>query len=320
MTELEVLLMIRRYRILFLLIFVGTFIIGGYAMIPKVLRYEGSTTFYLANESMVNPKAFTREGQEDVIQVTLVQERVYQLAYSTEMMNFLIRQFDLYKHYKIDTTSADYYAKTVRRITENITFNKITPDLSSIVVYDRNNEIAATMANAVVWKLDELNKKYLIDKIQANLNFYNSFLNEATTISKEQNEKLFLYMDAFGKMRHKEMNGGGQVKQPLSEIEFSLYEAASKIEEMTTQLILAKSLYTSALSSQKTKNLPSLVVIKKALPEVKSRKKYLILFAGLAGLLACVVAIVLMYIYMSYKTEFAIIFGWKDPVLPSNNT
>ncbi len=312
--------MIRRYRLLFLLIFIVTFFVGGYSLIPRVLRYEGSTTFYLANESMVNPKAFTRLNQEDVIQVTLVQERVYQLAYSTEMMKFLISQFNLYKHYKIDTTSANHYAVTVRSITENITFNKITPDLSSIVVYDRNNEIAATMSNAIVWKLDELNKKYLIDKIQANLNFYNSFINEASGISKEQNEKLFLYINAFGKMRHKENNGGDEIKQPLSEIEFSLYVAASKIEEMTTQLILAKSLYTSALSSQKTNNLPSLVVIKKALPEVKSRKKYLILFAGLAGLLATIVAIVSMYIYMSYKKEFAIIFGWKDPTHPANNT
>lgn len=287
-------------------------------MIPQVLRYEGSSAFYLANESMVNPAAFTQAGQ-DVLQVTVVQERVYQLAYSTEMMNFLIKQFDLYKHYNIDTTKLDYYARTVRIITNNIKFNKIATDLSSIVVYDRNNEIAATMANAIVWKLDELNKKYLITKIQANLSFYDSFINEASSISKSQNEKLLLYIDAFKKMRIKE-NNTGLVKEPLTQIEFSLYQAASKIEEMTTRLILAKSLYSSALSSQKTNNLPSLVVIKKALPEVNSRKKYLVLFAGLAGLLACVVSIVLMYIYMAYKTQFAIIFGWKDPVLPSNNT
>ncbi len=289
-------------------------------MIPKVLNYEGASTFYLANESMVNPSVFSQKGQQDVLQVTLVQERVYQLAYSTEMMTFLIRYFNLYDHYKIDTTQTNYYAKTVRMITENVKFKKITPDLSSIIVNDRNNEIAATMANSIVWKLDLLNKKYLIDKIQGNLNFYNSYLIETATISKEQNAKLLEHMNVLSEMRHKP-DGANQQKRPLSEIEFSLYEAASKIEEMTTQMMLAKSLYSSALSAQKSNNLPSLVVIKKALPEVKSKKIMLIFFAALGGILACTIVILLMYFYSSYRTELMIVFGNQLPEskkLPDN--
>lgn len=312
MNHLELLMMLRRYRLLYLAVFVITFFVGGYFLIPKVLNYEGSTTFYLANESMVSPTVFSQKGQQDILQVSLVQERVYQLAYSTEMMTFLIKHFNLYKHYNIDTTETNYYAKTVRKITQKIAFIKLATDLSSIVVNDRNNEIAATMANTIVWKLDQLNKKYLIDKIQANLNFYNSYLSETVNISKVQNDKLFEYMNTLSQMRE-HPDGAKPLKKPLSEIEFSLYEAAAKIEDMTTQLILAKSLYTSALSAQKSNNLPSLVVIKKALPEVKSRKINLVIFAALAGILACTATVFVMYFFVSYRTELLIVFGSKLP-------
>lgn len=310
MSQLELLMMLRRYRLLYLAIFIVAFFVGGYYLLPRVLKYEGSTTFYLANESMVSPTLFSQGGQRDMLQFTLVQERVYQLAYSTEMMLYLINSFNLYKYYNIDTTQINYYAKTVKRISQNISFNKVSSDLSNIVVYDRNNEIAATMANAIVWKLDQLNKKYLIDKLEANLNFYNSYVDEASRVSKQQNEKLFDYMNVLKGMRQKSEAAG----KPLSEIEFSLYTAAAKIEDMTTQLVMAKSLYSSALAAQKSKNLPSLVVIRRALPETSSNKIYLVLFSGLAGLLVCVVMILLMYFYFTYKTEIFIVFGKNMPV------
>ncbi len=309
MSHLELLMMLRRYRLLFLAIFVVAFFVGGYFLLPRVLKYKGSATFYLANESMVSPTLFSQGGQRDMLQFTLVQERVYQLAYSTEMMLFLINSFNLYKHYNVDTTQINYFAKTIMKISQSISFNKIGSDLSTIIVYDRNNEIAATMANAIVWKLDQLNKKYLIDKLEANLNFYNSYVNEAALVSKQQNDKLFDYMEEMKEMRQRPDG----VKKPLSEIEFSLYTAAAKIEDMTTQLVMAKSLYSSALSAQKSKNLPSLVVIKRALPETSSNKIYLVLFSMLAATLTCVVMILLMYFYFSYRTEILIVFGRNLP-------
>ncbi len=278
-------------------------------MLPRVLKYKGSATFYLANESMVSPTLLSQSGQRDMLQFTLVHERVYQLAYSTEMMLFLINSFNLYKHYNVDTTQINYYAKTIVKISQNISFNKIGSDLSNIIVYDRNNEIAATMANAIVWKLDQLNKKYLIDKLETNLNFYNSYIEEASLVSKQQNDKLFDYMKEFKEIRQRP----DLEKKQLSEVEVSIYTAAAKIEDITTQIVMAKSLYSNALSAQKSKNLPSLVIIKSALPETSSNKIYLLLFSLLAAILACVVMILLMYFYFSYRTEIFIVFGRNLP-------
>ena len=310
MNQLEVLMMIRRYRFLYVAVFIISFIAGVKYLLPRVLNYDGESTFYLANESLVNPAMFSNKNQQDFLQVSVVQERVYQLAYSSEMMNYLIQKFNLYHHYGIDTTGINFYAKTVKRITKAIRLKKISPDVSSIIVTDRNNEVAANMANAIVSKLDLMNKKYLIDKIQANLNFYDSFVKEAANISKEQNQKLFEYMEVLNKNRQK---GGSQVIKPLSEIEFSLYGAATQIEQMTTQLILARNLYINALSAQKAKNLPSLVVIKRALPDISSKKTDLAIFSGLLAILGTTLAILATYVLISNSNELMIVFGRNLP-------
>ncbi len=317
MEHFDFLLMLRKFRWFYAIVFIAGTIGGGVLILDKVLKYSGESTFYLANESLVNPTVFGQPGTEDILQVSLVQERVYQLAYSTEMMTFLINQFDLYKHYDIDTTQMYYFEEAVKELNDNISFNKLTTDLSSIVVYDRNNEIAAAMANGLVWKLDQLNKKYLINKLQANLNFYDAFVNQSERTSREQNKKLQEYMEVLGEQRIKKKVDNSPY-QPLSEVEFSLYEAVGRIKDVTTQLLKSRSLYNNALTSLQSKNLPSLVIIKKALPDMKSKKRYLALFSTMFGLIVLAAVIILMYSYYSYKEDFNIVFG-KLPIVKKEN-
>jgi len=314
MTHHELLLMLRRYRLVFLFIFIVTSAASGYIFIPWVLKYEGESTFYLANESMVNPALFAQKGSQDLLQVNLVQERVYQLAYSTQMMTYMIKRFNLYDHYHIDSTKAYHFERAIRMLTKNIRFNKVTSDLSSIVVTDRNNEMASAMANAIVWKLDLLNKQYLSDKIQANLNFYDSFLKESLRITNEQNLLMREYMTTLGTERKKSPESS---VLPLPEVEFSLYQAAARIGDITSQLVMARNFYSQAMNTRNSKNLPSLVIIKRAMPDLISKKPDLVLFALLAGLVGTVSSILVAYFYFSYKTEMKILFGRK---MPEQNT
>lgn len=312
MDHYDFLLMLRKYRLFYAVLFVLVCGIGVYILEDYVLEYEGGSTFYLANESLVNPTVFGQTGQEDILQVSLVQERVYQLAYSTEMMVYLISRFDLYNHYNIDTTKEYYFEKAVITITEKISFNKLTTDLSSIVVRDRNNEIAASMANAAVWKLDELNKKYLINKLQGNLNFYESFVKESEKVSREQNQKLAIYMETLISKRNDKSH------QSLSEIEFSLYEAVAKIKDVTTQLLKSRSMYNNALTSLQSKNLPSLVIVKRALPDLETKIPFLILFSVMLSIVVLSLTIILMYSFFTYQNDLKIVFG-KLPQFPPKN-
>lgn len=302
----DFLFLIRKHRIYLALVFLIAAILGVYVLRPKVLKYEGTAIFYLANESMVNPSIFGIPGQEDLLQVNLAQERIIQLAYSNEMMEHLIEQFDLYKHYNIDTTFKYFHQLTVKKLMRRINIKKLTGDISSITVFDRNNEIASAMANSMIWKLDELNKAYLINKLQNNLNFYETFLKESEKTVSLQNSHLQNYIRIMSESRSR--NGD---KSSLPNVEFSIYEAASDIKEITTQLLKAKSLYSNTLNSVQAKKMPSLVIIRSAMPDFKSKKIYLIGYGFLSGGFCVTIYLMLLYFFNSYRNELRILFSRK---------
>src|SRR5688572_2569697 len=96
----DFLLRIRKYRLWFLLLFIAAFIAGGYFLAGTVLKYKSDCTFYVASENISNPSLlWTSEEDNPSLRVNAGQERIYQLAYSSEMTSFLIAKFKLYKHY-----------------------------------------------------------------------------------------------------------------------------------------------------------------------------------------------------------------------------
>lgn len=303
----QLLLLIRKFRWLYLITFSLTSIIGGYLMIPKVLTYTGESTFYMANESMIDPNLFSRQAIQDPLQVSVSQERIIQLAYSASMMDHLIHKFKLYEHYNIDTNDIYHYEMAINKLSDNMKIDKISTDISRIEVTDRNNEIAAAIANAIVYKLDELNKKYLIDKLQSNLSFYEAYINESSKISYDQNKTLDSYMQLF--MDNNKKNK----ERDLPELEFSIYNAIINIREVTGKIIMAKNLYMNALNLTQSKNLPTIVIIKRAIPDFKSKRPVLLLISVLAGFLCCLAVLVISYIISSYKKEIQILLGSTIP-------
>ncbi len=312
MTRDQIFLMIRKYRILFVVAFIVSFSGAGYFLIPYVIVHKSMATFYLANsDSQINPAFLSGKGREEFLQVNQAQERAYQLIFSTEMQNHLIRQFNLYRIYKIDSTKNFHYEKVLDKLSKNVSFTNINSDLSQITVKDRNRERAANMANAIVAKLDQLNKQYIANKTEAGLRLYDAYLNESTKISSEQNMLLKQYMTIFSNSRNN--HAGSLNYKPLSEVEFSLYQSAAKIEDINQQLALAKILYSKALEFQKSKELSSLIVIKKALPDVESKKDLLAGLAFMAGILGMAVTIITVYFFHAYSNEIRLVFGISKP-------
>jgi uncharacterized protein involved in exopolysaccharide biosynthesis len=310
----DFLLRIRKYRWSFLLLFIASFIAGGYFLAGTVLKYKSDCTFYVAAENISNPSLlWTSEEDNASLRVNAGQERIYQLAYSSEMTSFLIEKFKLYKHYNIDTTRLYYHERTVRKLSDRIVFTKLSPDLAVVSVTDRNNEIAAGMANALVKKLDHLNKNYLLNKMQSNLVFYETFLAESEKISIEQNENLQETIKKFSETLNKYKSGKDYI--PISDVEFSIYQAANRIQEVTRQLLKAKSLYNNSIKSMQRANLPSVVIIKRAMPDMDSKVPLLGIYSLLFAILTLGLAILMIYLFMYYSSDFKIIFG-NNPAKP----
>lgn len=162
------------------------------------------------------------------------------------------------------------------------------------------------MANSIVWKLDQLNKAYLINKLQNNLTFYNSFLVESEQTVAMQNRNLDNYIKRLGDLRDND-----KLSTKSINLEFSIYEAISQIQNITIQLLKAKNLYSTTLNSAQSKNLPSLVIIRSAMPDFNSKRIYLVGYGFLAGGFCVTIYLLLLYFFNSYSNDLRILFSRK---------
>ncbi len=100
------------------------------------------------------------------------------IVYSRSMLNDVIERFDIYRVYKIDTSTIGYYEATLEKLRDNIKANMNDDDITySITVTAPHPQLAANMANFIVKALNEkivdlkikksmLNREYLAERVQ----------------------------------------------------------------------------------------------------------------------------------------------------------
>lgn len=132
--------------------------------------YKSTTTFYPVSPDVFKPEQMfgqsTKDmdyygGENDV-------DRLLTIAQSGELYDFLIKKYDLYRHYKIDS-SGEQAPYKVREALEGLYSVKKTKfNAIEISVEDKDRRLAADMTNAARDKVDEIAQR-LIREIQANL-------------------------------------------------------------------------------------------------------------------------------------------------------
>ena len=147
--------------------------------------YKSTTIFYPLSPDVFKPEQMfgqsTKDmdyygGEEDV-------DRLLTIAQSGELYDFLIKKYDLYQHYKIDTTS-ELAAFKVREALEGLyEVKKTKHNAIEISVEDKDRRLAADMANAARNKVDEIAQR-LVREIQYNLirAYETSFLEKNKTL------------------------------------------------------------------------------------------------------------------------------------------
>ena len=119
--------------------------------------YQSTTLFYAASEDLAKPAAVGTDllnrnyyGTEPDI------DRIMTIAESNEVADFLIKKFDLYKHYEIDTThiKAPFFVK--RTFFKHYEVIKTKFDAIELSVEDKDKKLASAMANAARDKISEI--------------------------------------------------------------------------------------------------------------------------------------------------------------------
>jgi capsule polysaccharide export protein KpsE/RkpR len=78
-------------------------------------------------------------------------EQMLQIAQSSEIRNKVIKAFDLYTHYKIDTASnTQYQTEAINQFEDNVTIKKTEYESMEITAYDTDPKIASQIVDSII--------------------------------------------------------------------------------------------------------------------------------------------------------------------------
>ena len=82
-------------------------------------------------------------------------EQMLQLAQSSDIRNWIIQNFDLYKHYDIDTVKNKYFlTDVIRTYNENVSIRKTEYETMEITVFDTDPLVASRMVDSIIHYFD----------------------------------------------------------------------------------------------------------------------------------------------------------------------
>ncbi|NUN98981.1 MAG: hypothetical protein HUU01_00035 [Saprospiraceae bacterium] len=190
---------------------VGTAIIS--LLLPTY--YKATTIFLAASPDQAKPELMFGEGEleaefygnENDI------DRIFTIAESSELADYLIDTFDLYTHYDIDPNGAKAPYKVREAFFDLYEVTKTKRDAIELTIEDTDKVLAAKIANAARDRIDAIVQKLMKEAHSKTINAYKSSI-----IQKQQ--QLLVISDSLNHLRSA----------------YGVYNADAQIESIMAQL------------------------------------------------------------------------------------
>ncbi len=229
-------------------------ITGSVALVASVIislllpvYYKSTCILYPFNPEAIDPrnvdKAATPYG------TTFDGDRIMALAESREVQNAIVEKYNLLSRYKIDTKDPIAGVKVREKLASNMTVSENSFSAIEISVFDADPDTAAMMVNDIVAKVDELNKRPLIE---VNRKIFESY--EQIVASKYQD--IDSLQQAFDKVELKTAKNRSDI------FSMEMVSAMSDLKAARKSLELIKSDFSSINIIQ-----PAEAIAKKAKPQ-----------------------------------------------------
>lgn len=162
--------------------------------------YEATTTLLPVNPllkspnhvfgtSTENPEPFGTE--EDL-------DRMLAIAESKELTDYLIKEFDLYNHYNIDTTDVKAPYKIKKHLFKLYNAQKNEFGEIEISVEDKDKDLARDMANAIRVKMDLIDQQLMKANQRSTVSMYENELNGKDAYLKMMKDSLSALRQQYG--------------------------------------------------------------------------------------------------------------------------
>jgi uncharacterized protein involved in exopolysaccharide biosynthesis len=182
----------KHLMILGLLAAIGSSVVA--LMLP--VYYKSTASFYASNPALMDRQTLfnTQGGAESRIEYFGAKkdiDRALSLAQSASLAGYIINKFDLYDHYKIDTNTTQYYMTQVNKeFADNYIPMKTDLGGIEITVFDTKPQMAADIANEIVEKVDDMNKKMIMENKKKIIGMFKNKLTEKEGSVNELSDRM----------------------------------------------------------------------------------------------------------------------------------
>ena len=120
--------------------------------------YQSATSFYVASPDQFKPELIFGESQRDMefFGDDLDLDRILTIANSNELVEYVVRNFNLYEHYDIDTSNILASIKVSKRFRGLYEVKKTKNNAVELSVEDKDPIFAANMAKMARWHIDSV--------------------------------------------------------------------------------------------------------------------------------------------------------------------
>ena len=152
-------------------------------------KYKSFATLYPANITCLSDESES--------------EQMLQILESDDIKFKIIEEYDLYNHYKIDTSADGSLAKMMKYYEDNVIIEKTPNDAIQITVCDENPQIAADIVNSIIENYDNLVLKINAEKSEELYKIYKFSAGEKGHVVDSLSDVLKKYGTEFGMIDQK---------------------------------------------------------------------------------------------------------------------
>jgi hypothetical protein len=286
---------ISRKKWIFTCICVCTLAISFYAY--HTHTYYTSRITFLVNSSNVAEVLWDRstDGPIDVVNDDRGYNRINQIIYSSQMMDYLITRFDLYKHYQIPKESNDSYLKVATKLKNHMGVTISKTKIITVQISDRlDYNVAANMANAIGKKINDINRQITIENLSRKTEMFESLAKDLRSSSSRE----FSQIDSLLQKMQRFLASNIHDESYRQLLSLNFENLKSKSEDYFKDLFESYKYRLFSMYSLQEKNLPTISVLEKALPDENSKSNYNIIVYPLLLVFSFVVPLFLAYVLM----------------------
>lgn len=211
----DVLRTLFRYKREILLTTLGATALAVIVSLLLPVYYESTTVFYAAHTDLASPDrifgtttdAVTIYGGKDDV------DRILQISRSGELVNYLVKEFDLYERYDIDPSSPRASFDVAETLFGHYSIQKNKFDGIEMTVEDRDPVVAAAMVNAARNKVAHM----------------------AQQLIKEGQALMLTTMSDNIRIKEQEIRLMGDSLRTIRQ-EYKIYNVAAQSEQLSSQL------------------------------------------------------------------------------------